>query len=442
MHVHRSWFVAVARGEMSAERREELLLQHLAALCPVCSREILEGQARVRQPGATWDLETRDPVKRLGERLGLREMELHKRVTTGRGWLRELLKAAPGERRGKARRAHVKFKGPVFYVLALEEARRRIPGEPEEALSLADAVLASLRREAGDYPPDPEIHAPALAVRGNALRALGRIRAAEADLLEAGELLESPAFGDPVVAAEVHSYLGSLRKDQGHLEEARHHLDLAATSYGLLPDRAKAARVLLKLSLVHYLAHDPQAAVAATEEALALLDEGSEAWLRAYARYNRAHHLHAAGETERAEEELDTHREFLQDAGDEVTQHVVWLQARIAWSRSDLRAARRLFTQARKAARDRGIPWDAALVGLELALVELAEGRTERARKLATEGLKIFAEQQVERESRAALELLEAAVRRDAVTREVLERAVAALEEGRHRRRLTGRKPS
>ncbi|HLE85738.1 MAG TPA: hypothetical protein VJG13_15465, partial [Thermoanaerobaculia bacterium] len=117
-------------------------------------------------------------------------------------------------------------------------------------------------------------------------------------------------------------------------------------------------------------------------------------------------------------------------------------RARIAWSHGDLRSAARLFTEARVRALERRVPFDAGLVALELALVHLVRGRTAQVRKLAFEALGIFAEQDVERETRAALELLEAAARRDALTRELVERAISALEGARHAHPAPGREPS
>jgi hypothetical protein len=107
---------------------------------------------------------------------------------------------------------------------------------------------------------------------------------------------------------------------------------------------------------------------------------------------------------------------------------LVWLRARSAWSRQKLAAAQKLYTEARQRALDRGIAWDAGLVGLELALVHLVRGHTAKVRKLAREALKIFADQGVEREVRATLDLLDAAARRDAITRKLLEQAIAAIE--------------
>jgi tetratricopeptide (TPR) repeat protein len=171
--------------------------------------------------------------------------------------------------------------------------------------------------------------------------------------------------------------------------------------------------------------------VAAAEKALELLDEDAEPWLLAYAHFNLAYFLHGCAELDRAEEELAAHENLLASGGEEVVQHVAWLRARIAWSRGDLGQAEGLFREAYRRAEERGIAFDTGLVGLELALVHWVRGRTARVKKLALEAVAVFAEQEVERETRAALDLLEAAARRDALTREVLERAISTLERAR-----------
>lgn len=143
--------------------------------------------------------------------------------------------------------------------------------------------------------------------------------------------------------------------------------------------------------------------------------------------------LHARGELDRAEAELAAHRDLLAAAGEEVAQHRVWLKARIAWSRDDFGAAGRLCTEARKRAQARGNAFETSQISLELALVHLVQGRTARVKTLAVEALRLLADQEeVEREVRAGLDLLEAAARQDALTRQLLENAVAGLERARH----------
>jgi tetratricopeptide (TPR) repeat protein len=441
MHVTQFVFDAADRGEISPELALEILKEHLAAICPVCAEAIAaheagRGPARGRGPAAA-----RDPVERVGRRLGLGERQLRAEEKVARGWVREIVQLDPAQRCGRVYGAYSRFRGPLFGALLLEEARRAIPAHPGESLSLAEAALVSCQRTT-PHQPDPEVQAAALAVRGNAQRALARFREAEEDLREARRLLDAPGLSDPALPAEVDNYLGSLRKDQGRLDEAARHLRRAGTLYGLLGDLEMSARVFLLLGNVHFRAHELDAAVGATEEALALLAPDSEAWLTTYAHYNLAHHLHAAGDIDRAEAELAAHGELLAAAGERVLHHVGWLRARIAWSRGDLRAAEGLYAAARARALERGIAFDTSQVSLELALVYLAQGRTGRVKKLAIEALEVFAEHEIEREIRAALALVEAAARREALTREIVEAAIASLEGARHARPSPGREPS
>ena len=433
MHVHRSLLAAVARGELPRQILDEIQSEHLTTVCPVCEAEIHAHQSGRWRLGGWSASEVRDPVERLRRRLGLTEVELRVHEERARRWVRKIVRLAPGKRRGVVRGAYSRYRGSLFGLLLLEEARRRIPAEPAECLSLAEAVLVSCEHGAL-YRPDPEVQAPALAVRGNAKRALGRLREADQDLADARRLLDSPGMTDPATPAEVYSYLGSLRRDQGRFQEASDCLERAARIYDLLGDTEKAARVLLKLGTVHFRRHELDAAVAAVDQALELLAHDAPIWLHAYARFNRMWYLHGRGDLDGAEAELATHSDLLAAAGEEVLQHVTWLRGRIARSRGDLRTSQRLFSEARAGLLAREKNLDAGLVSLELALVHLVQGRTPRAKKCALETLQVFAAQKVEREASAALEVLAAAARRDALTRELLERSIAALESVRHAR--------
>jgi tetratricopeptide (TPR) repeat protein len=441
MHLTRILLEALEQGKVSAELGLEILIEHSVATCAACAEDhAAHERAAGRAPGAAL-LEPRDPVARIGREMRWDAGKLKDEVRAARRQVREIVRLEPRRRGSKIRGASSRYQGPLFGAMLLAEARRRIPGEPAEALALAEAALVS-SQNTRVYPTDPAIQAAALAVAGNARRALGRLREGEADLLQARELLHAPGLRDPALPAEVHWYLGALRKDQGKLEEAARHLRRAGTLYELLEEPEKAAKVLLTLAGVHYRAHAFDAAVVAAGEALELLPPDSEAWLRTSAHFNRAYYLHARGDLDRAEAELSAHEDLLVGEGDWGAQHVAWLRARIAWSRDDFRSAERLYTEARKRALERGIAWDAGLVGLELALVHLVQGRTPRVKTLALEALRIFAEQDVEREIQAALDLLEAAARREALTRELLERAIASLERARHARPAAGGRDS
>lgn len=428
MHLTRKLLDAEARGELPEGLLDKIRRDHLLKRCPACEPEIVaHEEGRVRTGVRSSSPLTANPAEHIRRRLRLPPDELQAVEQKVGRQVRKILRTAPDRRRGKVWAAHKQFRGPLFGVLLLEEARSHFPGDPGEALSLAEAALLSCERSA-EYRPDPELQAPALAVRGNAKRALGRLRDANEDLEKAVELLDDPGLTDPATPAEVYSYLGSLRKDQGRVDEAVENLDLAALLYDLLGDREKAARTYLTLGTVHFRRGEFEAALGSAEQALDCMPGDTEGWLRASAQFNRAYYLHGQGDVDRAEAELAAHEGVLAAEGAWGEQHLAWLRARIAWSRGELKSAERFYTEVRKLALERGIPFDASLAALELALVLLAQGRTARVRKLASEALEVFAEQEVDRETRTAVKLLEAAVQRDAVTRELLQGCIAALE--------------
>ncbi|HSL83651.1 MAG TPA: tetratricopeptide repeat protein [Thermoanaerobaculia bacterium] len=433
MHLTRNLLDAEALGELPEGLLDKIRREHLLARCPTCEPEIAAHEAGRLRAGGRSSADVIDRVERIRRRIALTDGELQAVEQKRRREVIKVFNTPARGRRGKVWAAHSQYRGPLFGVLLLEKAREQIPAKPAEALSLAEAVLVSCERSA-EYRPDPEIQAPALAVRGNAKRALGRLRDAAEDLKKALKLLYEPAVTDPATPAEVYSYLGSLRKDQGRFDEAIENLDLAALLYDLLGEREMAARVLLKLGTVHFRRGDFDAAVAAAGQALDTMPGDAAGWLRASAHFNRAHYLRDRGEVDLAEAELAAHEDELAAEGPGGRQHLAWLRARIAWSREELKKAERFYVEVRKLARERGIPFDAALAALELALVHLAQGRTARVKKLALEALEVFAEQEVEREVRTALALLETAARRDAITQELLQQTIDALERARHGR--------
>ncbi|HSL81238.1 MAG TPA: hypothetical protein VLF66_00595 [Thermoanaerobaculia bacterium] len=435
MHITAILLEAYKRGKVSAELVLEVVTEHLPTTCEACSEGVADFQPVLGRARAGCLAEARDPVARLARRYAWGELQIQKKVRTTRSDVRQIVRLDQKTRLQTILGANSRYLGPLFGTLLLEEARRRIPKEPAEALALAEVALASSSRRNRRHEPYPEVQAAALAVGGNAKRALGRLREGEKDLEKAKEFLHDPRLRDPALPAEVNSYLGSLRKDQGRFDEAERHLRLAGLLYEVLDEPERAARILLKLAGIQFRTHQFDAAVAATDEVLELLPPESEAWLFSYAHFNRAWYLHGRGDLDRAEAELDAHAELLAAAGEEVALRVVWLRARIAWSRKEVKAAERLYAEARDLAMKRGIAFDTSQVSLELALVHLVQGRTARVKKLAREALDVFAEQEVEREVHTALALLEAAARRDAITQELLQRTIETLERARHGRR-------
>jgi 16S rRNA U516 pseudouridylate synthase RsuA-like enzyme len=79
----------------------------------------------------------------------------------------------------------------------------------------------------------------------------------------------------------------------------------------------------------------------------------------------------------------------------------------------------------------RRIPFDAALVTLEIAALHLQEGRTAEVKRLAREIVTIFKAQKVHREAIATVQLFREAAEREAVDQEAIRELLAYLQRAR-----------
>lgn len=420
----------------------ELGREHLQALCPTCRDALDVYAAEAASRGAGRPEEYGKAIDAVRERLEDQERGARAATREARRWLREILRLPRGKRRGRIRGAYKYFRGRRFGELMLESARRALPEDPEESLSLAEGAEVSARKTNPDY-PDPDVLVPALALQGNAHRALGSDRKAEELLAKARSLLETTPVVDLTTYAELDSFTASLCKDQWRLEEAFPLFRRAVVLYRVVGNTAQMAAQLRSCAYVHYLRHEHDAGIAVLDRVLDRAPTPSgpelEDSLRACIVHTLAVLLHAKGDMERAEAELNSQRNLLDSAGSGMTFRVVWLRARIAWTRGELDRARELFEEAHRQAEARGIPFDVSVVSLELALVHLAQGRTDLVKALAVRAARVFAEEDIQYETLAAVRLAEEAARREEVTRELLETTVSALERARLRgRRATG----
>jgi len=77
---------------------------------------------------------------------------------------------------------------------------------------------------------------------------------------------------------------------------------------------------------------------------------------------------------------------------------------------------------------DRGLPYDAALASLDLAVLYLEEGRTREVKDLAREMAEIFKAQGIAREALAALTLFVEAAQKETATVELVRRVIQRVE--------------
>jgi hypothetical protein len=110
----------------------------------------------------------------------------------------------------------------------------------------------------------------------------------------------------------------------------------------------------------------------------------------------------------------------------------LWLTGRVAAGRGRPQEAHIAFEQVRAEFAGRRMGYDAALVSLDLAALDLEQGRTAQVRRLATEMAWIFETHGVHREALAALDLFCRAVRSETASIELARRVVSYLERARH----------
>jgi len=115
---------------------------------------------------------------------------------------------------------------------------------------------------------------------------------------------------------------------------------------------------------------------------------------------------------------------------------LLWLEGKIATGLDRAQEAEHAFAEARRSYLELEKPLDFALVSLDLAALNLGEGQTDSASRVAAEILPIFRSRQIQREAIAAVMVFQKAVEKDRITFELIHRLSKSLEESRDNPRL------
>lgn len=194
----------------------------------------------------------------------------------------------------------------------------------------------------------------------------------------------------------------------------------------------------MKAGSIARLRGDTELALARIHEALGLLDPATDARLYYYARYNEALYLAEDGRFQDAADLLAMHRPGLEGLDERcMDRWLLWLSARIAHGLGELAAAETAYSEVRRRYIEARLPYDAAIVSLDLALLYAEAGRPERVRQLAIDMLPVFQSREIHREAFATLMLFYEAAQAETVTVEMVRGLVAHLR--RIQRNLEGR---
>jgi hypothetical protein len=413
IHITRELLRAASRGELPPRLLLQIGAGHLMHLCPHCKREF-EAWQKERGPGAFDYTQVFQVLPKVIEEQAPRI--LRERRAAGRD-LKTLLDLPREKRAGKIRQAHEHFRSGALAELLIEESRKKIPGNPDDAFHLAE-----LARIVVHYSPNVSgafnLIALSTANMANACRAGGDLRRAEEHFGHARYVITHEGVTDPDILARVDELEASLRKDQRIFAEAEELLTRAGMLYRLAGLKTERARVTLLLADVCFHRGNVSRAIETAHYALTHIKRVDDPRLYMCGRFNLASYLTEAEDYREASDILATEADLFQKFPEPWTQlRVMWLRGKILAGRNDLPAAEKAFLEVRDGFVAQGIGYDAAMVSVEdLAPLYLRSGRTGDVKRLAEEMIPIFEAADVHREALAALLLFQEAARQEALT--------------------------
>lgn len=420
VHLTPELIAALANHELPPVVFANLVLNHLLALCPTC-RTALQTAYQRSQAADCFDRAFARAQDAVDERQGEKSQELRQ----ARRELTELLRAAPDARPARVRRASARFRSPLLVDLLIEEARKVMRDEPEEALQ-----LACLAREVAERvmvePWSSESRARAAAHQGNASRICGDFGSAEVSFSEARRLLKKGMVAEPLIHAEVARLEGSLRMDQRRFQEAEVLLSQAVLLYRLTRETRNLVITLMNLAQLHDLRDETPAAIAINLEALRALDAEQEPQLYNWARHNLATYLCDSKDFAQARQVLS--QVPREKEGRTTCARRLWLEGRIAKGLEEMEQAESLFKGAIDAFRRLRMPLFVALCMLDLAELYLEEGRARDLMNLAGDLDPLFSMPELHAEASQALLLFQNAALQQLLSVQLLREVRSRLE--------------
>jgi tetratricopeptide (TPR) repeat protein len=339
----------------------------------------------------------------------------------------ERLKECPAAERRMLVEELDEYRSWALCELVARESIKAAPNHPWAALELAELALLIAELTPAEPLWSWRLQGLAGAHVSNSRRVCSDLPGAEEAITRAKSLWEAGAAADPGLLnpAWLPRLEASLRREQRRFSEALLRIDEALD---LEADGELKGEILLSKSAIYQILGDPEGSAAALTEAASLIDPDREPRNALVLRFNLLVDLCHLDRFAEAEARLTEVRELAERLGGELDlARVAWVAGKINTGLGRSSEAEAAFRQARDVFDRRELPWDYAVVSLELALILLEQGRTGETRTLAEEMLPIFQAQKVEREALAALQVFYDAAKRETATVELTRRVVKFL---------------
>lgn len=341
----------------------------------------------------------------------------------------EQLKGATRQELRDGIEIHPELRSWAMAVHVCEESVRAAAHRADKALELADLALFIAGRVPGEEGWRSRLQGYAWAHLANARRVANDFDGAHAAFAQAWALWQAGTDSMPELLPEwrLLDLEASLRRAQQRFSEALELLDRARFLCGR---EAVAGRILLQKEHILSQMGDFEGALAVLEEAAPLIEGSREPRLLAVLRFNTVDNLlHLERHAEAAELLSEVRRLVMQQANELDLVRVLWLEAKVLAGRGQEQKAAASLEQVQRDFTVHRLPYDAALSSLDLALLQLKEGRTSEVRALALGMAWIFTSKKIHREALVALSLFCEAAQRDAATLDLTCGVIARIEE-------------
>jgi tetratricopeptide (TPR) repeat protein len=309
---------------------------------------------------------------------------------------------------------------------AARELRHRDPEHmvllARTAAELADCLHPE---QCGGEPSRQDLLARSWAEVANAHRVANDLRAAARCFARAFDHLRKGS-GDPFLLAHLMDLDASLLRAQRRFREAAELLERARALYEAGGERRLAGRALLGKALAVGADGELEEALRLLVAALDRFDGDAELVAAAvHGIIDFTVKLHRFAEGRRL---LEISRPLYAGAGKLNLLKLRWVEGRLAAGLGETAAAERAYWEVRGGFERHRMPYEAALVSLDLAAVWLEQGRTEEVREAVEDTLATFRALGIRREALAALLVLHRAVARERASLRLLRTVAARLQ--------------
>lgn len=388
-----------AEGEASHEERLRVI-QHLLHGCSSCGDAI-----RARLLPET-DPEALDAAV---DRVLDRSQELFQRIDTERSHLEQEIaniERLPAAQQEQWIDGMVDLERRTACEMLV--SRCRDSRHEDAVLNRRLAELAVRAAEGLEGPERAEVAARAWAELSNARRIPGDLTGAEQALTQAEQLAEGAGV-DASVQADILVFRAALAHDQRQYDQAMSYYEEAREICRRIGDEPREISVLISMGPVQSHRSEPRDGIPYVHQALERLEQvkPDQPELHRIALHNLAHLSLEAGDLEATSRHVETARPLFETGGPYLDRlRFEWLVGRLQRDRGELDRAAEALERVRQSYLEEDLPYEVALVALDLAAVYVRLRKREKLRELAAETVSIFRALGIAQESIMALSVL------------------------------------